>query len=126
MARIEGRTDAAPRPVAPYSQAVRVGSMVAVAGQAGVNPTTGAFAAEDVGAQTAQTFRNIAACLASSGATLDDVIRVDVYLSSMTDFAAMNEEYAKVFRAPYPARTTVGVQLPPGMKVEITALAVTD
>jgi 2-iminobutanoate/2-iminopropanoate deaminase len=52
------------------------------------------------------------------------VIRVDVYLADMTDFPAMNEEYAKVFTSPYPARTTVGVTLPPGMKVEITAFAV--
>jgi 2-iminobutanoate/2-iminopropanoate deaminase len=124
MARIEGKTDGAPTPVAPYSQAVRIGTSIAVSGQAGVDPTTGTFAAEDVGGQTVQTFQNIAAALAACGASLDDVIRVDVYLSAMTDFAAMNDEYAKVFSKPYPARTTVGVQLPPGMKIEITAFAV--
>ena len=124
MTRIEGKTDLAPTPVAPYSQAVRIGNVVAAAGQAGVVRETGTFAGEDVASQTVQTFKNIEAVLASAGASLDDVIRVDVYLADMGDFAAMNAEYAKVFTAPYPARTTVGVHLPEGMKVEITALAV--
>ncbi len=124
MARIEGRTDQAPTPVASYSQAVTIGSIVSVAGQAGFDPATGELAGPDVGAQTVQTFKNIEAILASAGATLDDVIRVDVFLSTLSDFAAMNERYATVFAAPYPTRTTVGVELPPGMKVEITVLAV--
>lgn len=124
MARIEGRTDKAPAPVAAYSQAVRIGSTIAVAGQAGFDPTTGQLAGPDVGAQTVQTFKNIAASLEACGATLDDVLRVDVYLATLSDFAAMNEEYSHIFSAPYPTRTTVGVELPPGMKVEITVLAV--
>lgn len=124
MPRIEGRTDQAPAPVASYSQAVTVGSIVSVAGQAGFDPSTGQLAGPDVGAQTVQTFKNIEAILAAAGATLDDVIRVDVFLSTLSDFAAMNERYATVFSAPYPTRTTVGVELPPGMKVEITVFAV--
>ncbi len=124
MARIEARTDQAPVPVASYSQAVTIGSIISVAGQAGFDPATGELAGPDVGAQTVQTFKNIEAILASAGATLDDVIRIDVFLSTLSDFAAMNERYATVFTAPYPTRTTVGVELPPGMKVEITALAV--
>jgi 2-iminobutanoate/2-iminopropanoate deaminase len=124
MARIEGRTDQAPAPVASYSQAVTIGSIISVAGQAGFDPATGELAGPEVGTQTVQTFKNIEAILASAGATLDDVIRVDVYLSTLSDFAAMNERYATVFSSPYPTRTTVGVELPPGMKVEITALAV--
>lgn len=126
MPRINGHTDKAPEPVAPYSQVVRIGSTVAVAGQSGIDRETGTFASIDVAGQTAMTFRNIAACLEACGATLDHVIRVDVYLADMADFGAMNQEYAKVFSLPYPARTTVGVTLPPGMKVEITALAVCD
>jgi reactive intermediate/imine deaminase len=124
MARIEGRTDQAPAPVASYSQAVTIGSIVSVAGQAGFDPATGQLAGPDAGTQTTQTFKNIEAILAAAGATLDDVIRVDVFLSSLSDFAAMNEQYVTVFSAPYPTRTTVGVELPPGMKVEITTLAV--
>jgi reactive intermediate/imine deaminase len=126
MARIEGRTDQAPKPVASYSQAVRVGSVVSVAGQGGFDPATGQLAGPDVGEQTIQTFKNIEAALKSCGATLDDVIRIDVFLAALSDFAAMNERYADVFSAPYPTRTTVGVELPPGMKVEITALAVLE
>jgi reactive intermediate/imine deaminase len=105
---------------------VRIANIVAASGQAGVDPATGSFASVDVAGQTVQTFKNIAAVLAASGASLDDVIRVDVYLSDMADFTAMNEEYRKIFAEPYPARTTVGVSLPAGMKVEITALAVTQ
>ena len=126
MARIEGRTEEAPKPVAAYSQAVRIGSTIAVAGQAGFDPKTGQLAGTDIGAQTVQTFKNIEAALAACGATLDDVIRVDVYLSTLSDFAAMNEQYSQIFSAPYPTRTTVGVDLPPGIRVEITALAVQD
>jgi reactive intermediate/imine deaminase len=122
--RQEGRTSGAPDPVGPYSQSARIGGLVAAAGQAGVDPATGELVSDDVGEQTEQTFRNIAACLAASGAGLDDVVRVDVYLTSYDDFAAMNAVYAKQFALPYPARTTVYVGLPPGLKVEITALAV--
>ncbi|MGH3733891.1 MAG: RidA family protein [Acidimicrobiales bacterium] len=124
MARQQGITDQAPTPVAPYSQAVRIGSTVSVAGQGGVDPMTGEWAGADITAQTVQTFKNVAACLASLGATLDDVIRVEVYLADMGDFAEMNDAYATVFTAPFPTRTTVGVRLPAGMKVEITVLAV--
>ena len=126
MARSEGRTDKAPVPVAPYSQAVRIGNVVAASGQAGVDPQTGTLVSPDIAGQTVQTFKNIESILASADASLDDVIRIEVYLSNMDDFAAMNVEYEKAFSAPYPARTTVGVQLPAGLKIEITALAVTE
>ena len=126
MPRIEGKTSQAPAPVAPYSQAVRIANTVAAAGQGGVDPSTGALVGDDVASQTVQTFKNIEAVLASAGATLDDVVRVDVYLADMNDFAQMNAQYATVFSEPYPARTTVGVHLPGGMKVEITALAVPE
>jgi 2-iminobutanoate/2-iminopropanoate deaminase len=123
--RIAGTTNTAPTPVGPYSQSVRIGALVAVAGQAGVDPDTGELVGDDVAEQVEQTFRNIAACLAASGASLDDVIRVDVYLTEVADFAAMNEVYVRWFAQPYPTRTTVYVGLPPGLKVEITALAAT-
>jgi reactive intermediate/imine deaminase len=124
MARVEGRTGQAPKPVAAYSQAVRIGTTVSIAGQGGFNPKTNELAGQDVGTQTVQAFKNIEAALAACGSTLNDVIRIDVFLSTLSDFTAMNEQYEKIFVAPYPTRTTVGVELPPGMKVEITALAV--
>jgi 2-iminobutanoate/2-iminopropanoate deaminase len=124
MARREVATTQAPTPAGPYSQAVRSGSVVAVAGQVGIDPATGAVAGDDVAAQTRQALANVAAVLAAAGLGLDEVVRVDVFLASMDDFAAMNEAYADVFAPPYPARTTLGVSLPAGLLVEITALAV--
>ena len=124
MTRIEGRTSNAPRPAGPYSQVTRIGAIVAVAGQVGTDPTTGSLSSDDVSAQTAQAFRNVAAALSALGCGLDDIVRVDVFLASMEDFQAMNEAYELVFSPPYPARTTVGVSLAPGVKVEITVLAV--
>jgi reactive intermediate/imine deaminase len=116
-------TAAAPAPVGPYSQSVAIGDLIAVAGQVGVDPATGTTAS-DVASQVEQTLRNVAACLAANGAGMDDVIRVDVYLTDPQDFAAMNEVYARHFTEPYPTRTTVYVGLPLGFKVEITVLAV--
>lgn len=124
MSRIEGRTDNAPTPVAAYSQSVRIGALVSVAGQIGTDPATGSLVSGDVGDQLVQAFKNIEAALGASGATLDDVIRVEVYLAHLSDFAAMNERYSEIFSAPYPTRTTVGVELPAGVGVEVTVLAV--
>lgn len=122
--RQEGKTDAAPAPVGPYSQSVRIGDVISVAGQVGFDPATGKVVSDDVAAQTQQTFRNIAAVLETQGATLGDVIRVDVYLTDVDHFAPMNAVYAAQFDQPYPARTTVYVDLPPTVLVEITVLAV--
>ncbi len=121
--RQEGTTGAAPTPVGPYSQSVRIGTMIAVAGQVGRDPATGLMA-DGVAAQTELTFRNIATVLETQGATLGDVLRVDVYLTTVDHFAEMNAVYAKWFDKPYPARTTVYVGLAPGDLVEITVLAV--
>ena len=126
MARIEGRTDRTPTPVASYSQAVRVGSIVSVAGQAGFDPVTGQLAGPDVGAQTVQTFKNIEGALAACDATLDDVIRVDVYLATLSDFAAMNEVYKSFDWGDVPpVRTTTAPAggIPGNSLVEIDVIA---
>lgn len=120
--RIEGRTTDAPPPAGPYSQAVRIGTTVAAAGQAGFLPD--GTLAEGVAAQTRRTLDNLVATLASCGATPGDVVHMRVYLTDPSQFAEMNAEYASYFEAPYPARTTVYVGLPPGLLVEIDALAV--
>ncbi len=122
--RIEGCTDDAPKPSGPYSQAVIMGSLVAVAGQVGADPMTGQIISEDVGMQTRQAFANVTAALRSCGLTLNDVICVDVFLASLGDRAKMNEEYARLFELPYPARTTVEAGLSPGVKVEVKVLAI--
>lgn len=91
-------------------------------GQAGAHPD--GTLDDTVGEQTAQTLRNVLAALAAAGAAETDVVSVRVYLTDVADFAAMNEAYATFFSQPYPARTTVYVGLPPGLLVEIDALAV--
>jgi 2-iminobutanoate/2-iminopropanoate deaminase len=124
MSRIEGRTDDAPRPVGPYSQSSRVGAVVAAAGQGGFDPVTGELAGEGVAEQTRRALENVAAALAANGATLEDVVRIGVFLTDTDDFEAMNDVYRTMLSEPYPARTTVYVGLPAGMKVEIDAIAV--
>lgn len=120
--RIEGRSADAPSPAGPYSQAVRIGTTVAAAGQAGFG--LDGVLVDGVAAQTRRTLDNLVATLASCGATPGDVVHMRVYLTDPSQFAEMNAEYASYFDAPYPARTTVYVTLPPGMLVEMDALAV--
>jgi 2-iminobutanoate/2-iminopropanoate deaminase len=122
VSRTEGRTDGAPAPAGPYSQSVRIGAVVAAAGQVGIRPD--GTVVDGVGPQTRQALANIAAVLEASGATLDDVVSMRVFLTDTSQFEAMNQVYADAFRAPYPARTTVYVGLPDGLLVEIDALAV--
>jgi 2-iminobutanoate/2-iminopropanoate deaminase len=124
MSRIGGRTDDAPKPVGPYSQSARIGAVVAAAGQGGFDPVTGELVGDGVAEQTRRALKNVAAVLAANGATLEDVIRTGVFLTDTDDFEAMNEVYRTMFSEPYPARTTVYVGLPAGMKIEIDAIAV--
>lgn len=114
----------APRPVGPYSQAVASGEHVFLAGQTPIDPETGALVAGDVADQTDRCFDNLEAVLVAAGLSLDDAVKVNVYLTSMGDFAAMNAVYARRFSEPYPARTTVAVAgLPLGARIEIELVA---
>jgi 2-iminobutanoate/2-iminopropanoate deaminase len=122
--RVQGQTREAPAPVATYSQAVRIGDLVSVAGQAGIDPATGSLAGDTLEAQLEQTRKNIEASLRSCGATMDDVIRADVYMADLADFAELNRCYAQWFTPPHPTRTTIGAQLAPGLLAEVTVLAV--
>jgi 2-iminobutanoate/2-iminopropanoate deaminase len=108
----------------PFSHAVRDGDRVYLSGQVGQDPRTGELVAGDVTAQTEQAFKNLALVLADAGSSLDDVVKVNVYLVDMADFAAMNAVYARQFSQPYPARTTVAVAaLPRGARVEVEVVA---
>jgi 2-iminobutanoate/2-iminopropanoate deaminase len=110
--------------VGPYSQAVRAGKLVYLSGQTPVDPATGTLLDGDVKAQTAQCFQNLFAVLKAGGLTPDQVVKVNVFLIDMNDFAAMNEVYAAHFGLPYPARTTIGVaSLPLGARIEIELIA---
>ncbi|WP_285114263.1 Rid family detoxifying hydrolase [Leifsonia sp. fls2-241-R2A-40a] len=115
----------APEPVGPYSHAASApNGALFLSGQTPIDPSTGRLVGGDIAAQTVQVFANLTSVLAAAGRTLDDVVKVNVYLIDMIDFAAMNEVYETVFTAPYPARTTVAVAgLPLGARVEIELVA---
>lgn len=117
-------TDQAPRPIGPYSQAIIEDDLVFLAGQGPIDPATGATVLGDIGSQTRRTLENVRAILEAAGSSLDKVIRCNVYLKDIGDFAAMNEVYAQAFTAPYPARTTIQAgALPGGIAVEIECTA---
>ena len=117
-------TDKAPRPLGPYSQAVVEGDFIFLAGQGSSNPLTGKLELGDVRSETKRTFENIRAVLEAAGSSLDDVVKCNVYLRDINDFAAMNEVYATFFSAPFPARTTIQAgALPGGIAVEIECIA---
>jgi 2-iminobutanoate/2-iminopropanoate deaminase len=107
-------------PVGPFSQAVEVGGFLYFSGQVGQDPVTGKVVEGGIVAETERIFRNLAAVLEAAGRSFDDVARAGVYLTNMSDFVVMNGIYAKHFRQPFPARTTIGVAaLPLGACVEI-------
>ncbi len=109
-----------PRPIGPYSPAVWTGSLLYCSGQAAVDPAVGRLVEGGISEQTTQTFNNLEAVLQDAGLSMEDVIKVNVYLTTMSNFAAMNVVYATSFNPPYPARTTVAVaELPLGALVEI-------
>ncbi len=117
-------SDRLAKPVGPFSPAVRDGDRVYTSGQVAQDPATGKLIAGGVAAQTEQILHNIAVILSAAGKSLGDVVRVNVYLTDMGDFAEMNEVYAKHFAPPYPARTTVAAAaLPLGARVEIETIA---
>jgi 2-iminobutanoate/2-iminopropanoate deaminase len=119
-------TDRAPGPFqgAPYNQAIRVGGLVFVAGQLGIELETGELAGPSVEEQTGQIMRNLSAILDAAGSSLDNLVKTTVFLLDLDDFAGMNEVYARYVGNRPPARSTIGIsQLPSGARVEIEAIA---
>jgi 2-iminobutanoate/2-iminopropanoate deaminase len=115
----------APVAVGPYSQAIRSGSMVFLAGQIPIDPKTGQTNLGTIEEQTAQVFENLKAVLAAAGMTLDNVVSTTVYVKDLNDFAKLNAVYGTYFKDKPPARATVQVQrLPKDAAVEISAIAV--
>ena len=107
-------------PVGPYSQAVDVGGFIYFSGQVGQDPTTGKLVAGGIAAEAESVLQNLSAVLRAAGKGFDDVVRVGVFLTSMSDYVAMNGIYAKHFRPPFPARTTIAAAaLPLGACVEM-------
>ena len=118
-------TEAAPRALGPYAQAVVAGDLVFCAGQVGIDPATGRLVGGGVAAETARACENLRAVLAAGALTLADVVKTTVYVVDLGDFAVVNEAYGRFFPAPHPARATVQVAaLPAGARIEIDAIAV--
>jgi 2-iminobutanoate/2-iminopropanoate deaminase len=118
------RTDNAPKPVGPYSQAVRTGNLVFAAGQGPLNPATGQVERGSIQSETRQVLENIKAILAAAGTSLDRVVKTTCYLADMNDFQAFNAIYAEYFPQDPPARTTIQAgRLPLDIRVEIEVIA---
>lgn len=114
----------APKALGPYAQAQQVGNLIFCSGQTGINPKTGRVEAETVEGQTRQVLENLAAVLSSKGLTLQNVVKCNVYLSTMESFETMNKVYGEMFAPHTPARTTVAVAgLPLDALVEIECIA---
>jgi 2-iminobutanoate/2-iminopropanoate deaminase len=117
-------TDAAPKAIGPYSQAVWAGDFLFCAGQIPLDPTTGNMVAGGITEQTTRVLKNIGGVLKSQGLDFGHVVKCTVFLSDMNNFAAMNEVYAKYFTKDPPARSTVQVaRLPKDALVEIEVVA---
>ena len=120
----ELKTEKAPAAIGPYSQGIQANGFVFVSGQLPIDPATGAFAGGDISSQTHQALKNVRAVLAEAGAGLEDVVRVNVYLKDIGDFAAMNQVYAEYFSGPCPARAAVQVAaIPKDALLEIEVIA---
>ena len=116
-------TENAPKPLGPYSQAVRADKFLFVSGQLAIDPKEGKIIASDIKGQTVRVLENIKAILNAANYNLSDIVQANVYLSSMTLFSEFNSTYAKYFRKDFPARATVGIELPSGALVEISIIA---
>ncbi len=119
-------TKHAPAAIGPYSQAILTGGLVFTAGQVPIDPATGKVEAETIEEQTRQVLLNIAAVLQAAGSSLDEVVKVTVFMTDLDDFSRMNEIYAEFFGSHPPARSAVEVAgLPLGVQIEMEAIALT-
>jgi 2-iminobutanoate/2-iminopropanoate deaminase len=117
-------TDRGPKPIGPYSQAVKSNGFVFVSGQVALDPKTNEFVGSEVRQQTERVLENLKAILEASGVSLNHVVKTTVFLKDMNDFTAMNEVYARYFVAAPPARSTVqAARLPKDALVEIDLIA---
>lgn len=121
------QTDRAPQAIGPYSQAIKAHGFVYASGQIPIDPATGQFVAGGIKEQTEQVMKNVTAVLEAAGSGLDRVVKTTVFLADMSEFAAMNEVYAKFFMSNPPARATVqAAGLPRDARVEIEVIALSE
>lgn len=120
-------TPNAPAAIGPYSQAVRAGNIVFLSGQIPLDPKTGELVQGGLEAQVHQSFRNLKAVVEAAGGRLDQVVRLGLFLTDLSQFATVNAIMGEYFKAPFPARSTIGVaSLPKGAAFEVEATVVLD
>jgi reactive intermediate/imine deaminase len=120
MSREAVNTPDAPAAIGPYSQAVKTGNLVFLSGQIPLDPATGTLVSGDIDAEIRRVFENLKAVASAASGTLDDAVKVNVYLTDLAHFARVNEIMASYFNLPYPARAAVQVAaLPRGARVEV-------
>lgn len=124
MSRETISTDKAPAAIGTYSQAVKVGSTVYLSGQIPLDPATMEVVEGPIENQINRVFGNLAAVMEAAGGSMQDIVKLNIFLTDLSNFARVNEAMAKVFDEPYPARAAIGVkELPKGVSVEMDAIA---
>ena len=121
------QTDKAPKPVGPYSQAIKAGGLVFVSGQGALDPATGQPKRESVEVESRQVMENLKTILEAAGSSLDRVVKSTCYLTDLADFQTFNKVYGEYFKQDPPARTTIqAARLPLDFKVEVDVIATVD
>ncbi len=119
------QTDSAPQAIGTYSQAVKAGDTVYLSGQIPLDPNTMEVVAGDFATKTRRVFENLKAVCEAAGGSLKDIVKLNIYMTDLADFATVNEVMATYFQEPYPARAAIGVAaLPKGVPVEMDAVMV--
>lgn len=123
MSRVSIHTDAAPQAIGTYSQAIRVGQTVYLSGQIPLDPATMEMVSGDIEAEIHRVFRNLQAVATAAGGSLDDIAKLNVFLTDLVHFPVVNKIMAEFFQQPYPARAAIGVkELPRAARVEMDAI----
>lgn len=123
MSRVSIHTDAAPQAIGTYSQAIRVGQTVYLSGQIPLDPATMEMVSGDIEAEIHRVFRNLQAVATAAGGSLDDIAKLNVFLTDLVHFPVVNKIMAEYFQQPYPARAAIGVkELPRAARVEMDAI----
>ena len=116
----------APKPIGPYSQAIKIGKMIFVSGQIAIDPRTNLLIIDNIQAETKMVMENIKNILKVANCSLNDVVKCSIFLSKMEFFDSVNNIYGSYFSTPYPARETIEVNcLPKNVNVEISVIAIT-
>ncbi len=117
-------SDKAPQPIGPYSQAVRVGKLIFLSGQIGIDPNNGNLVSGGITAETHQVMKNIQAILAEAKLSFANIVKTTIFLTNLSDFTEVNQIYAEYLSKDFPARSTIEVKaLPKGAKIEIEVIA---